>query len=111
MPQAKRAPLWLPPLSLVGIVFAIWLISFPPALVAPCPLSPFRVTGQALLLILVLRAFCHWPPMVRWVGGMPIPHRVVFALVIGGMILGHYTLNARTYFPFVAWEIFPFANE
>jgi hypothetical protein len=36
---------------------------------------------------------------------------VVFGVLIGGMILGHYTLNGRTYFPFVVWEIFPFVNE
>jgi len=27
------------------------------------------------------------------------------------MIAGHFTLHSRTYFPFVAWEIFPFEDE
>lgn len=108
MTTPARAPLWLPPLSLVVVALLTGLFSFtPPSL----RLSPFAITGQALLLILVLRAFCSWPPMIRWATSMPIPHRVVFGLVLGGMILGHYTLNSRAYFPYVAWEIFPFVNE
>jgi len=27
------------------------------------------------------------------------------------MILGHYTVSSRRYFPYIAWEIFPFVNE
>jgi hypothetical protein len=42
---------------------------------------------------------------------MPAAHRVIFGLLIGAMILGHYTLNGRTFFPFVVWEIFPFVHE
>jgi hypothetical protein len=111
MTQAERPPLWLPPISLVAIAFVIWMISFTPTWFCPDPLIPFRVTGQLLLLIIVLRIFCYWPPMVRWVASMPVPHRIIFALIIGGMMLGHYTLNSRKYFPYVAWEIFPFVNE
>jgi hypothetical protein len=42
---------------------------------------------------------------------MPIAHRLVFGLLLGGMVLGHYSLNGRSYFPFVVWEIFPSAHE
>ena len=49
--------------------------------------------------------------MIHWVAAMPVAHRVVFGLLVGGMILGHYTLNGRAYFPFVVWEIFPFVHE
>ena len=72
---------------------------------------PFRTVGQLFLLFILLRAFCYWPPMIRWVTSMPVVHRVVFGVLIGGMICGHYTLNGRTYFPFVSWEIFPFVRE
>jgi hypothetical protein len=72
---------------------------------------PLKLAGQAYLLIVILLAFRYWPPMIRWVASMPVAHRVVFGVLIGCMILGHYTLNGRTYFPFVAWEIFPFAHE
>src|SRR5260221_4088737 len=105
MTPTESPTLWLPPFSLVVLDLLIGLISF------ACPLIPFSLTGQAFLLIAVLRAFCGWPPMVRWVASMPVPHRAVFALMIGSMILGHYTLTARTYFPCVAWEIFPFVDE
>jgi hypothetical protein len=72
---------------------------------------PLRLAGQAYLLILILLAFRYWPPIIRWVKSMPIAHRIVFGLLLGGIILGHYTLNGRTYFPFVVWEIFPFVHE
>jgi hypothetical protein len=103
--------LWLPPLSLVIIVFIIWLISFTPGWLAPNPLVPFNVTGQALLLFIVLRAFCCWPPMVHWVTSMPAFHRAVFLLLIGGMIVGHYTLDSRRFYPYVSWFIFPTVRE
>jgi hypothetical protein len=49
--------------------------------------------------------------MTRLVASMPVVHRVVFGVLIGAMICGHFTLNGRAFFPFVAWEIFPFVNE
>ncbi len=72
---------------------------------------PLKLAGQAYLTAIVLLAFRYWPPMARWVKGMPIPHRVVCGVLLGGMILGHYTLNGRTYFPFVSWAIFPAVHE
>jgi len=86
----------------LGIVLVVWLVSHA---------VPLTVAGQAYLLIIILLAFRYWPPMIRWVASMPVPHRAVFGLLIGGMFLGHYTLNARAYFPYVAWEIFPFVHE
>jgi hypothetical protein len=86
--------------------FFIWLVSF-----SPWKIVPFRVAGQAYLLIAILFAFRYWPPMVRFVLSMPMAHRIVFGGLIGAMLLGHYTLNGRTYFPFVVWEIFPFYRE
>jgi hypothetical protein len=104
MSPSLRVPSWLPPISLVAIALLIAMVSF------LFPLVPLRVTGQALLLMMILRAFCYWPPMGRWAAAMPVPHRVVFGLILAGMVLGHYTFNTRRYFPFVAWEIFPFVS-
>jgi len=108
-----RRPGWGPRgpalrVSLLGLAVAfclaliVWLVSFA---------VPLRVAGQAYLLLVVVLAFRYWPPMIRLVASMPVPHRVVFGVLIGAMILGHYTLNARSYFPYVAWEIFPFVRE
>jgi len=72
---------------------------------------PLKLAGQAYLILIILLAYRYWPPMIRLVKSMPVPHRVVFGILIGGMIMGHYTLNGRTYFPFVVWEIFPFVHE
>jgi hypothetical protein len=90
--------------AIIGVCLAliIWMVSFA---------IPLKLAGQAYLLIALLLAFRYWPPMIRWIGSMPVVHRVVFGGMIGGMILGHYTLNGRTYFPFVVWEIFPFVHE
>lgn len=107
MTTPARAPSRLHPaiaFAIIGLCIAliIWLVSFA---------VPLKLAGQAYLLIIILLAFRYWPPMIRCVTSMPAPHRVVFGVLIGSMILGHYTLNGRTYFPFVVWEIFPFARE
>ena len=102
-----RALSRLHPAIVVGIIalslaLIVWMVSFA---------IPLKLAGQAYLLILILLAFRYWPPMIRWVTTMPVAHRIVFGVLLGGMILGHYTLNGRTYFPFVVWEIFPFVHE
>lgn len=104
--DAEPSSPWFPPLSLLVIAIIVYLISL-----SPWRFDPIAVTGQAFLLIVGLRLFCYWAPMRRWVLGMPVIHRAVFALIVGGMILGHYTLNGRAYFPYIAWEIFPFVDE
>src|SRR5476651_2651802 len=90
--------------AIIGLCLAliVWMIS--------C-VVPLKLAGQAYLLIAILLAYRYWPPMIRWVASMPVAHRVVFGVLIGSMILGHYTLNGRTYFPYIAWEIFPFVHE
>ena len=102
--MTNRAPWWLPPISFVAITILVCLISFFYHFV------PLAITGQIFLLLILLRAFWYWLPFNRWLLAMPVPHRIVFGLLLGGMILGHYTLNGRTYFPFVVWEIFPFVH-
>jgi hypothetical protein len=86
----------------VCIAAIVYMISFA---------IPLKLAGQAYLLLIILFAYRYWPPMIRLVRSMPVVHRIVFGVLIGGMIMGHYTLNGRTYFPFVTWEIFPFVNE
>jgi len=107
MTNPARAPSRLHPAIVFAIIclclaLIIWLVSYA---------VPLTLAGQAYLLLIVLLAFRYWPPMIRWVASMPVTHRVVFGVLIGSMILGHYTLNGRTYFPYVVWEIFPFAHE
>jgi hypothetical protein len=99
-------PRWFPPLSLLAVGLIAGLLSF-----SAWRTVPFAVTGQAIVLIILVRAFCYWPPLVQWLRAMPIAHRLAFGALLGAMILGHYTLNGRAYFPFVTWEIFPFVRE
>ncbi|MCE0483590.1 MAG: hypothetical protein LV479_05055 [Methylacidiphilales bacterium] len=86
----------------IGLAVLVWTFSNS---------IPFGLSGQAALLILTLLTFRNWPPMIRWVSSMPVPHRVIFALMIGSMILGHYTLTGRTYYPYMSWFIFPQVRE
>jgi len=102
----RRAPWWFPPISYVGIVAGVYLVSFF-HLPHRTPLLPFAITGQLALLLILARAVWKWPPLAQWLAGMPWAHRVVLGVLIGGMFLGHYTFNGRTWFPFVVWEIFP----
>jgi hypothetical protein len=107
MANFTRAPAWLPPRSLIAMALMIVLGSFKWRFLPNGPMVPLAVTGQAFLIVLILRAFATWPPMKRWFISMPIVHRVVFSVLILGMIAGHYTFDGRTYFPYVTWEIFP----
>jgi hypothetical protein len=107
MTKATRTPLRLHPAIVIPVIVAClaliaWKVSY---------IVPLAVVGQAYLVILVLLGFRYWPPMIRLVQRMPVPHRVIFALLIGGMIVGHFRLNSRKYFPFVAWEIFSTLRE
>src|SRR5271155_5320682 len=107
MATPTRAPSRLHPALVIAIIslclaLIIWMVSYA---------VPLKLAGQAYLLLIILLAYRYWPPMIRWVASMPVPHRVVFGILIGCMILGHYTLKGRTYFPYVSWEIFPFVRE
>jgi len=99
-PKAS-VPKWFPPLSLAVCATMILLGSL------AWHFIPLRITGQAFLLVMILHAFCRWPPMMRLAAAMPMPHRIVFCLLFGAMIAGHYSLDGRSYFPFVKWQIFP----
>jgi hypothetical protein len=99
--MSRRAPWWFPPISYVGMAMLVFLVSIFYHFV------PLAITGQLFLLLMLARAFLVWPPVAGWMAAMPVPHRIVLGALLGAMVLGHYTLNGRTYFPFVAWEIFP----
>ena len=66
---------------------------------------------EIIALVALALAFRHWPPMIRWLGTMPVPHRVVFALIFAAMLAGHFSLDSKKYFPFVSWEIFANTRE
>jgi len=107
MIKAARASLRLHPAITIIVIclclaLIVWKISY---------VIPFQVAGQAYLVIITLLAFRYWPPMAYWVARMPVFHRIVFILLIGGMIAGHFTLSTRKFFPFMAWEIFPAVRE
>jgi hypothetical protein len=104
MNKEAAGPFWLPPLSLaaIGVMTVIlWAVD---------PLS-IEYVGQAALLLIAVRAFIYWPPMQRWAAAMPVPHRIVLSSLLLAMVVGHLTLQASRYFPFVAWEIFPLVRE
>jgi hypothetical protein len=109
MSSLARQPFWRPPLSLVAILPLMAFLCLP--IFTPSPLVPLAVAAQGLLVIIVLRGFCYAPQIKSWVTGMPPLHRVVLGCLTGAMILGHFTLDKRSYFPFVAWEIFPVVRE
>jgi len=110
MSTPTRVPFRLHP-AIAGVIIGLWLFLFIWLLsFSPWKTVPFALAGQAYLLIVILLAFRYWPPLIHWLKAMPIAHLVVFGVLLGGMILGHYTLNGRTYFPFVVWEIFPFVH-
>jgi hypothetical protein len=81
----------------VGILVLLWPIH--------------KAVGQVYALVAILTGFRYWPPMGRLFTRMAVPHRVVFVLLVGSMIAGHFSLSSYKYFPYVAWEIFPFARE
>ncbi len=73
------------------------------------PIRP--VLGQICALAAIALGFRYAPPVTGWLARLPVPHRVVFALLIAGVIAGHFTFDGRKYFPFVSWEIFSIMRE
>ena len=102
-----RSRLQLPPVVAVPIIIACLALIIEQI----SHVIPLAVAGQAYLLIILLLGFRYWPPMGRWMGRMPAVHRAAFGVLVGAMILGHFTLSSRKYFPYVAWAIFPRVRE
>jgi hypothetical protein len=104
MEKEEAAPFWLPPLSLAAIAvmtIILWATDH----------RSIGYVGQAALLMVIARAFIYWPTTRRWMATIPAPHRIVLAVLLLAMVVGHLTLQAARYFPFVAWEIFPLVRE
>jgi hypothetical protein len=101
-PPARLHPALLGAVIVLCLALIVWMVSYA---------VPLAAAGQAYLLIVILLAFRYWPPMVRWVVALPVPHRAVFGLLLAGVIVGHYSFTTRTYYPFVAWEIFSTVRE
>lgn len=105
MNTSARSPLRIHPALAVAVIvlclaLIVWLF---------WPIHVLLVEVSALLVMAL--GFRYWPPMVRWFLGMPVAHRLVFVLVLGCMLAGHFTFDNRKYFPFISWEIFSNARE
>jgi hypothetical protein len=66
---------------------------------------------EAYALIALFIAFRSAPPVARWLAGLPMIHRVVLYGLLAAVVAGHFTLDKRTWYPFVAWDIFSNVNE
>jgi hypothetical protein len=93
------------------LVFALGALLFSAAVLFVLLWPIHRIAGQAYALIALLLAFRFSPPVSHWLENMPKEHRLVLALLLGGLIVGHFTLQPYKFFPFVSWEIFPFVRE
>jgi len=57
-------------------------------------------------------AFRSAPPVVRWLAGLPLIHRTILYVLLTAVAAGHlFSFSTRTYFPFVAWDIFAAVSE
>lgn len=61
---------------------------------------------EAYVLAAIFVAFRAASPVARWLSGLPVIHQVVFYALLAAVVVGHFTSNKRSYFPFVAWDIF-----
>jgi hypothetical protein len=66
---------------------------------------------EAYALTALFIAFRSAPPVARWLGGMPAIHRVVLYGLLAAVVAGQFTLDKRTWYPFVAWDIFSNVSE
>jgi hypothetical protein len=73
---------------------------------------PIRgVVFQLYALGALFIAFISAPPVIRWLEVIPRIHRLIFFLLLAAVVRGQFTLSTRTYFPFVAWDIFSSVSE
>ncbi len=59
-------------------------------------------------LLLALRAS---PPVARYLATAPVGYRAVLYALILGVVAGHFSLQKRSYYPFVVWDIFCAVSE
>ena len=103
--NAQRVSLKIHPAAATGIiVLCLFILGF--------FLWPIRgVAGQIFFLGIVFLLFRYSPPMMRWLMGISLAHRLVFGALLTAVVVGHFTIDNRRYFPFVTWEIFPRVRE
>jgi hypothetical protein len=70
-----------------------------------------RIVLQAVALAAIFIGLGLCPPFAGWVARMPLAHRAVFFLLVLSVVAGHFSLDKRTYYPFVAWGIFSAVSE
>lgn len=70
-----------------------------------------RLVLQAVALLVFFLGFRFCPPLTRWFVRMPALHRLAFSLLLGAVVIGHFSLTTYRYYPFVAWEIFSAVSE
>lgn len=70
-----------------------------------------RYVFQIFAVAAVLIALHTSPPIARWLAATPAAHRAVLYLLLAGVLVGHFTLQQRRYFPFVVWDIFSSVSE
>jgi hypothetical protein len=104
----RPTPRPLPPLrhaaALAGLVFCAALIV--------CLLWPIhRIVLQAVALVVIFAAFCSCPPVKNWLTRMSAFHRTAFFVLLAAVVVGHFSLTTRKYYPFVAWGIFSAVSE
>jgi len=98
-------------------VAASWRNAFPTrlavALLLACLIGftwyfwPIRELLFELYAIAIgLVTFLSLPPIFQWLGELPRLHCLIVFLLFAAVVRGHFTFSTRTYFPFVAWNIF-----
>ena len=66
-------------------------------------------------LIALFIGFWTASPLRRWLTGLPVIHRAIFAalpaLVVAGHLASNVTSAKRTLYPFIAWDIFSAVSD
>ena len=61
---------------------------------------------EVYVLAALFVAFRAAPPVRRWLAALPLVYRAIFYTLLAAVVAGHLTSDKRTYYPFVAWDIF-----
>jgi hypothetical protein len=76
------------------------------ALLTFCLWQIHALLFEAYALTAFFVAFRAAPPVRNWLAELPRTHRAIFYMLLGAVLVGHFTSNKRSYYPFVAWDIF-----
>ncbi len=70
-----------------------------------------RYLLQVYAVVVLLLALRAAPPIARYLAGTSGAYRAVSYVLILGVVAGHFTLQKRTFYPFVVWDIFCAVSE